>query len=125
MDTKPAMCCFLECDQYAEWEICYGETVDDYTHACTKHVGIMLEPDKRNSVYPVEPRPPTIPDPQVAALGRDVLWAALGAIMDCVDYTSGACTQTEMVGAVLPRDAIANAKAVLEASDEHIQKKRI
>ena len=37
----------------------------------------------------------------------------LSAILACVDFTSGACRQTEMVGAVLPIEVINRAKAAL------------
>lgn len=37
----------------------------------------------------------------------------LGVLLDMVDYTSGACTITEMVGAVLPKDVIENARAAI------------
>jgi hypothetical protein len=53
MINKP-VCCVITCGKDAEWEIRYGETTDDYTHACTEHVGEMLEPDKINTVYPAE-----------------------------------------------------------------------
>lgn len=42
---------------------------------------------------------------------RLIQW--LSVILDCVDYTAGACTATEMVGAVLPRDVIEQAKTAL------------
>ena len=47
-------CCVIDCEKDAEWQIVYGSTPDDYTEACTEHVGEMLEPDKENTVYPVE-----------------------------------------------------------------------
>lgn len=39
--------------------------------------------------------------------------AALLAILDAVDYTSGACRLNEMVGAVLPEQLIVTARKVL------------
>ncbi|MDB4871997.1 MAG: hypothetical protein JWL97_3001 [Gemmatimonadales bacterium] len=39
--------------------------------------------------------------------------AALQVILDCVDYTQGACAPTEMVGAVLPKEVIEKARAIL------------
>ena len=39
---------------------------------------------------------------------------ALMVILDCVDYTSGACGLTEMVGAVLPEDIIIKAREALK-----------
>lgn len=41
------------------------------------------------------------------------LRACLQAILDAVDYTAGNCNQTEMVGAVLPKILILNARLVL------------
>lgn len=37
----------------------------------------------------------------------------LGAILDAVDYTSGACRPVEMVGAVLPEELITRARAAI------------
>ena len=45
---------------------------------------------------------------------RDRLRAALLAILDSVDYTSGACLMTEWVGAVLPVVLIDNARKALQ-----------
>lgn len=39
---------------------------------------------------------------------------ALRLILDCVDYTAGACGLTEMVGGVLPLEIINKAKAALK-----------
>ena len=44
------------------------------------------------------------------------LRAALGATLDSVDYTSGACRLTEMVGAVLPKEVIAVARQAMKDS---------
>ena len=41
------------------------------------------------------------------------LEAALGVLLDQVDYTAGACTLTEMVGAVLPLEVIERARKAL------------
>ncbi len=35
-------CCFIPCDAPAEWELRDGSATDDYTHACTAHVGALL-----------------------------------------------------------------------------------
>lgn len=40
---------------------------------------------------------------------------ALQTVLDQVDYTDGACTVTEMVGATLPEEVIAQARAALAA----------
>lgn len=39
---------------------------------------------------------------------------ALQAILDAVDYTSGACSVTEMVGAVLPRELVILARQAIK-----------
>ncbi len=41
----------IGCKKKAKWEINYGRTTDDYTHACTKHVGELLHEDRDNTVY--------------------------------------------------------------------------
>lgn len=50
---KKAHCCTLGCAANAEWEIRWGNGPDDYIHACTDHVGVLLEAEKVNSVYPL------------------------------------------------------------------------
>lgn len=40
----------------------------------------------------------------------EALWAKLNVLLDMVDYTSGACSLGEPVGAVLPVMVIKNAK---------------
>lgn len=47
-------------------------------------------------------------------MNAENLKAVLLAILDAVDYTDGACTPTEMVGAVLPEVLIKNAREVLK-----------
>lgn len=44
---------------------------------------------------------------------EEKLRAALGTVLDQVDYTAGACRPIEMVAAVLPVDVINMAKGVL------------
>lgn len=39
---------------------------------------------------------------------------ALQLVLDSVDYTSGACTVFEMVGAVLPKEIIITARKALK-----------
>lgn len=41
------------------------------------------------------------------------LRACLQALLDAVDYTAGNCSPTEMVGAVLPKVLILNARLAL------------
>jgi hypothetical protein len=47
---------------------------------------------------------------------EDELRAALQAVLDAVDYTEGACSVTEMVGAVLPKVVIEMAHKALKRS---------
>jgi hypothetical protein len=46
-------CCELSCDDAAAWLITDGEAPDDYTHACTAHVGELLR-DGESVVSPLE-----------------------------------------------------------------------
>lgn len=39
---------------------------------------------------------------------------ALQTVLDCVDYTNGACRPNELVGACLPMDVIAIAKKAIQ-----------
>jgi hypothetical protein len=45
---------------------------------------------------------------------EEAIKAALETILDAVDYTKGACSVTEMVGAVLPTVLIERARAALK-----------
>ena len=47
---------------------------------------------------------------------RDELGAALGVLLDSVDFTRGACTRTDMVGACIPPDVLEQAQL---ASDSY------
>jgi hypothetical protein len=35
-------CCFIPCEAPAEWQLTEGPTPDDFTDACTAHVGALL-----------------------------------------------------------------------------------
>lgn len=50
-----AFCCFIPCDKDAEWEVVHGENpqVDDYTHACSDHLGHLLTDDSVHTVTPI------------------------------------------------------------------------
>lgn len=48
--------------------------------------------------------------------GMGELREALGVVLDNVDYTAGNCRGIDMVSAVLPKEAIAKARAALAAS---------
>lgn len=56
-------------------------------------------------------------------MSHDNLAQWLGVVLDQVDYTKGACTLTEMVGACLPQDVIKNARATLVTALE-LQRRR-
>lgn len=45
---------------------------------------------------------------------------ALKLILDCVDYTSGSCGLTEMVGGALPAQIISKARAALASHEARI-----
>jgi hypothetical protein len=47
-----------------------------------------------------------------------MLRIALQVVLDQIDYTQGACTPTEMVGACLPREVLEMAHEVLENTKE-------
>ncbi len=46
------------------------------------------------------------------------LRAALGVVLDQVDFTSGACRMNEMVGALLTKDVIVKARLALGRCEE-------
>ena len=62
--SKKSHCCYIEpptasgrgrqCTNAAEWTITFGPGPDEYTEACTAHVGDMLVPDVANIVLPIE-----------------------------------------------------------------------
>lgn len=49
---------------------------------------------------------------------NEAIEAALNVILDSVDYTRGACSLTEMVGAVLPMEVIELARTALALPKE-------
>jgi len=62
--SEKQYCCHIElysvsrghgdqCKDDAEWTITFGPGPDDYTEACTPHVGDMLTPDVANIVMPI------------------------------------------------------------------------
>lgn len=54
-------CCFIPCEAAAEFGILSeGHSCDLETHACTVHVGALLE-DGISSVYPIGPAPAAPP----------------------------------------------------------------
>jgi hypothetical protein len=52
-------CCYIDpetdrpCERAAEWSIYHGPRHDDYTHACTAHVGALLTDAYEHRVYPL------------------------------------------------------------------------
>lgn len=47
------MCCKLGCEHKAEWRIFNGPGPEDYTEACTPHVGELLSDAPEHRVYPI------------------------------------------------------------------------
>lgn len=43
----------------------------------------------------------------------------LGLLLDCCDYTEGACRIHEQVGAIIPRDILLQAKAVKDEANKY------
>ena len=50
-ERKPSRCCYLLCNEEAEWEIVSGPSSDDVTEACTKHVGDLLTDAATHYIY--------------------------------------------------------------------------
>lgn len=46
-------CCYVGCDKDAEWTLVEGPGPDDWTEACTAHVGDLLTDAKETRVYPL------------------------------------------------------------------------
>ena len=48
-------CCFIDCSNRAEWQLVHGDSSDDYTEACTDHVGALLTEDALEiKIYPIQ-----------------------------------------------------------------------
>jgi hypothetical protein len=47
------MCCKLDCNQRAEWQIFDGPNPEDYTEACTAHVGDLLSDVPEQRIYTI------------------------------------------------------------------------
>lgn len=45
--------------------------------------------------------------------------AALETVLDCIDYTRGACTPMEPVAAVLPKEVIQTAREAIAAEHDY------
>jgi len=54
---------------------------------------------------------------EAAEARAERLKTALMLILDCADYTSGACGLTEMIGGVLPRQIIDRARDALKGGE--------
>jgi hypothetical protein len=57
------LCCLImdpenpddsQCPQDAEWIIVFGNTPDDYTEACTDHVGALLADVEEQTIHPIK-----------------------------------------------------------------------
>lgn len=52
-------CCYIDektgesCHAKAEWELRHGHGIDDYTHCCTEHVGVLLTDAAEHRIYPL------------------------------------------------------------------------
>lgn len=59
-NTQRLDCCYIgevsgvHCGNPAEWSIWHGESPDDNTLSCTRHVGEMLTDAQEHRVYPIE-----------------------------------------------------------------------
>jgi hypothetical protein len=68
-------CCYIECGAVAEYELHYGYGPEDFTDACTRHVGEMLTGAPCNRVYALNfdfgarPHLMVIDDPQGPTAG--------------------------------------------------------
>jgi hypothetical protein len=49
-ERKLMNCCEPGCGDAAVWEIRDGHGPDEYTHSCTKHVGVLLLSERTNVV---------------------------------------------------------------------------
>lgn len=52
-------CCYIgeagdDCSKPAEWTIVHGPMPDDYTEACTRHVGDVLTDSDEHRIYPLK-----------------------------------------------------------------------
>ena len=46
-------CCFVGCQERAEWQLWDGPGLEDYTESCTSHVGAMLTDAEVTRVCPI------------------------------------------------------------------------
>lgn len=85
---KP-FCCFIvdgqteHCSKTAEWSVVFGSTPDDYTEACTDHVGVLLEPGRENVVYPLR-WAPSVDEPQAQQVST-VVTAVTDVVRDVLE----------------------------------------
>lgn len=54
-------CCNLSCGADAEWMLIDGPQVDDYTEACTIHVGSLIQEGRSTIVVEIDHEPPAYP----------------------------------------------------------------
>ena len=48
------MCCELNCGKQAEWQLFDGPGYEDYTEACTEHVGDLLGDALEHRIYRIQ-----------------------------------------------------------------------
>lgn len=47
------VCCMPGCDAAARFELCDGNGIDEYTHACVAHVGLLARDDRATALVPL------------------------------------------------------------------------
>lgn len=70
----------LGCQELAEWMIIDGPAPDDYTHACTAHVGFLLSDSEDIRVFSL--RPIVVPDTMTSSEANEKYGERFG-----VDWT--------------------------------------
>jgi hypothetical protein len=79
--------------------------MDDSILICGKHSVVFTK--QEDECFVCTNRKPA---PAESSSGENDCRIALQLLLDCVDYTSGACRLNEMVGAVLPQEILFRAK---------------
>ena len=50
---KEVMCCAMDCDAAAKWEIFFSHAPSDCCKACAEHIGDLLRDDTAHTVQPI------------------------------------------------------------------------
>lgn len=58
---KKLHCCAVGCDNDADVEIRHGSAPDDFTHACTEHIGDLLTDEYQHTITWLHPHPASGP----------------------------------------------------------------